>query len=64
MGFHEQLISLGWKFRRETCGCHGAEKKRIYTKENEQLVYYTKRNLFQINNDAKKPISEIETTTT
>lgn len=63
MGAHERLIQLGWKFRRETCGCHGAEKKRIYTKGNDQLVYQTKQNLFQINNEPKKPISEIETTT-
>jgi hypothetical protein len=58
MGTHERIIEKGWQLRRETCGCGGAEKKRYYIKDNDQLIHYTRTNKITINN-VKRDISEI-----
>ena len=58
MGTHERITAAGWVFKRESCGCGGAEKKRYYVKESDQLVFYTRTKKITINN-VIKDIQEI-----
>jgi hypothetical protein len=60
MGTHERIITeAGWQFKRESCGCGGAEKKRTYIKGSDQLIYYTRTKKITVNN-VVKTIQEIE----
>jgi hypothetical protein len=58
MGTHERIIAAGWQFKRESCGCGGAEKKRTYIKGNDQLIYHTRTKKITVNN-VIKDIQEI-----
>jgi len=58
MGTHERIIAAGWKFKRESCGCGGAEKKRTYIKGSDQLIYHTRTKKITVNN-VIKDIQEI-----
>jgi hypothetical protein len=58
MGTHERIIAAGWQFKRESCGCGGAEKKRTYIKGSDQLIYHTRTKKITVNN-VIKDIQEI-----
>lgn len=58
---HKFLISLGWTYTGQTCGCGGAAKKRTYNKNFDKLIINIRTKLYEINNQPKKPLQELAT---
>jgi hypothetical protein len=58
---HKFLISLGWTFTGQTCGCGGGAKKRTYNKDLDKIIINLRTKLYEINNQPKRPISELST---
>jgi hypothetical protein len=53
------LISNGWKYLGQTCGCGGSAKLDKYSKGNQRLSINLRKETYKIN--VQKPISEIQT---
>jgi hypothetical protein len=58
---HKFLISLGWTFTGQTCGCGGSAKKRSYNKDNDKIIINTRTKTYELNNQPKKPIQDLAT---
>lgn len=53
------LISNGWKYAGQTCGCGGSPKLDKYLKDNKRLTINLRKNTYKIN--VHKTIQEIYT---
>jgi hypothetical protein len=58
---HQFLISLGWTYTGQTCGCGGSAKKRSYNKDNDKIIINTRTKTYELNNQPKKPIQDLAT---
>jgi len=58
---HKLLISLGWTFTGQSCGCGGGEKKRSYNKDNNKIVIKIRSKQYELNQTGYKPLSELAT---
>ena len=58
---HKFLLSLGWTFTGQTCGCGGAAKKRSYNKDSDKIIINTRTNTYELTNQPKKHLSELAT---
>jgi hypothetical protein len=58
---HKFLLSLGWTFTGQTCGCGGAAKKRSYNKDSDKIIINTRTKTYEINNQPKKLLQELAT---
>lgn len=58
---HKFLLSLGWTFTGQSCGCGGAAKKRTYNKDNDKIIINTRAKTYELNNQPKNTLSELAT---
>ena len=58
---HKFLESLGWAFLSQSCGCGGSAKKRSYIKGTDKIIINTRNKTYELNNQTKKPISQLAT---
>jgi len=58
---HKFLASIDWIFTGQSCGCGGAAKKRSYNKDNDKIIINTRTKTYELNNQPKKPLSELAT---
>lgn len=58
---HKFLLSLGWTFTGQSCGCGGAAKKRTYNKDNDKIIINTRTKTYELNNQPKNTLSELAT---
>jgi|688.fasta_scaffold95125_5 hypothetical protein len=58
---HEYLLSIGYLYLGESCGCNGMPKKRKYARGDEQVNILPKRQVYYTENRIKKRLHELFT---
>lgn len=58
---HQYLLSKGWKYTGETCGCNGQAKKRTYHSENGKIIINKKLLTYSYAETINQPLSQIFT---
>lgn len=58
---HDFLLSLGYIFTGQSCGCGGKPVTRTYKTTEKQIKIFTKNETFKINNSTVQPLEEIYT---
>lgn len=61
MAIKDWLISIGWKYMGQTCGCGGSPKLDQYLKEGKRLNINLRKETYKINGSIQKTIQEIYT---
>ena len=58
---HKFLLSIGYTYTGQTCGCGGSAKKRTYNKVDNKVIINLRTKHYTHNNELPKPIQELAT---